>query len=100
MHIFVVVDRDAANGATVVGVMRTFQSISHTHVWYYIVKLLHTLRYVHIAFRRGLMMMPALGLVVGNLVCACLALVRAATSRQKARMKTMLTIDAAAEVNR
>ena len=48
--------------------------------------------------RRGLMVVPALGLFVGNLVCMCLALVQAATARQKARMKTMLTVDAAAEV--
>ncbi|CAM9179522.1 unnamed protein product [Ascophyllum nodosum] len=46
---------------------------------------------------RGLMVVPALGLFVGNLVCMCLALVQAATARQKARMKTMLTVDAAAE---
>lgn len=43
-------------------------------------------------------MVPAIALFVGNVVCMCLALVQSATARQKARMKTMLTIDAAAEV--
>lgn len=43
-------------------------------------------------------MVPAIGLFVGNLLCMCLAVVQSATSRQKARMKSMLSIQAVAEV--
>lgn len=43
-------------------------------------------------------MVPAVSLFVGNLVCMCLSLVQSATNRQKARMKTMLTVNAVSEV--
>lgn len=43
-------------------------------------------------------MVPAVGLFVGNLVCMCLSLVQSATNRQKARMKTMLSVNAVSEV--
>ena len=46
------------------------------------------------------MMVPAVSLFLGNLVCMCLSLVQSATNKQKARMKTMLTVDAAAEVRK
>eukprot|EP00904_Undaria_pinnatifida_P009294 jgi/Undpi1/5495/HiC_scaffold_2.g00774.m1 len=46
---------------------------------------------------RAVMMVPAVSLFLGNLVCMCLSLVQSATNKQKARMKTMLTVDAAAE---
>eukprot|EP00903_Cladosiphon_okamuranus_P012485 g11691.t1 len=46
---------------------------------------------------RALSMAPAVGLFVGNLVCMCLSLVQSATNRQKARMKTMLTVNAVSE---
>lgn len=43
-------------------------------------------------------MAPAVALFLGNMVCMCLALVQSATASQKARMKTMLSVDAFAEV--
>ncbi|CAM9636960.1 unnamed protein product [Scytosiphon promiscuus] len=46
---------------------------------------------------RVISMTPAVGLFLGNLVCMCLSLVQSATNKQKARMKAMLTIDAACE---
>ncbi|CAM9264678.1 unnamed protein product [Hapterophycus canaliculatus] len=42
-------------------------------------------------------MVPAVSLFLGNLVCMCLSLVQSATNKQKARMKAMLTVDAACE---
>ncbi|CAM9954026.1 unnamed protein product [Pylaiella littoralis] len=46
---------------------------------------------------RVVSMVPAVGLFLGNVVCVCLSLVQSATSRQKARMKTMLSVDAVCE---
>ncbi|CBJ31045.1 conserved unknown protein [Ectocarpus siliculosus] len=46
---------------------------------------------------RAMSMVPAVGLFLGNLVCMCLSLVESATNKQKARMKTMLTVDAVCE---
>eukprot|EP00752_Nemacystus_decipiens_P004972 g4522.t3 len=46
---------------------------------------------------RALSMAPAVSLFVGNLVCMCLSLVQSVTNRQKARMKTMLTVNAVSE---
>lgn len=49
--------------------------------------------------KRVVSMVPAVGLFLGNVVCVCLSLVQSATSRQKARMKTMLSVDAVCEVS-
>lgn len=56
--------------------------------------------FMYVCGRRALSMVPAVGLFVGNMVCMCLSLVQSATNRQKARMKTMLTVNAVSEVCR